>query len=131
MVWVWLQSTASKEQHFKYIEKIIGRFKNPYLKDDVTRVGREPLRKLSASDRLINPTLTAQKASVETPNLLLGIGAALHYNNTEDAQSVQMQQLIAERGLRDAFAEIASLAEDAPILDAAVKAYGDVEQILK
>lgn len=120
-----------KEAHFKYIEKIIGRFKNPYLKDDVTRVGREPLRKLSASDRLINPTLTAQKAGVETPNLLLGIGAALHYNNAEDAQSVQMQQLIAERGLRAALAEIASLAEDAPLLDAAVEAYVAVEQKLK
>ena len=101
------------------------------MKDDVTRVGREPLRKLSASDRLINPTLTAQKAGVETPNLLLGIGAALHYNNAEDAQSVQMQQLIAERGLRAALAEIASLAEDAPLLDAAVEAYAAVEQKLK
>jgi len=67
-----------KEAHFKYIDKIIGRFRNPYLKDDVTRVGREPLRKLSASDRLVKPMLTAQEAGVATPNLLLGIGAALH-----------------------------------------------------
>ena len=50
-----------KEAHFKYIDKIIGRFRNPYLKDDVTRVGREPLRKLSASDRLVKPMLTAQE----------------------------------------------------------------------
>ena len=120
-----------KEAHFKYIDKIIGRFKNPYLKDDVTRVGREPLRKLSASDRLINPTLTAQKAGVATPNLLLGIGAALHYNNAEDAQSVQMQARIAEVGLKAAVAEFASREADAPILDAIVEAYTKVEEALK
>ena len=120
-----------KEAHFKYIEKIISRFKNPYLKDDVTRVGREPLRKLSATDRLINPTLTAQKAGVETPNLLLGIGAALHYSNAEDAQSVQMQQRIAEVGLKAAVAEFASLEADAPILDAIVEAYNKVEALMK
>ena len=37
-----------EEAHYKYINKIIDRFKNPYLKDDVARVGREPLRKLNA-----------------------------------------------------------------------------------
>ena len=119
-----------KEAHFKYIDKIIGRFKNPYLNDDVTRVGREPLRKLSATDRLINPTLTAQAAGVETPALLLGIGAALHYNNAEDPQSVAMQARIAEVGLKAAVAEFASLEADAAILDQIVEAYAEVEKIL-
>ena len=119
-----------KEAHFKYIDKIISRFKNPYLKDDVTRVGREPLRKLSAADRLINPTLTAQRAGVETPALLLGIGAALHYNNPEDPQSVKMQERIAELGLKAAVAEFASLEADAPILDQIVAAYAEVEKVL-
>ena len=48
-----------RDAHFKYIDKIIGRFKNPYLKDDVARVGREPLRKLSSTDRLVKPMMTA------------------------------------------------------------------------
>lgn len=119
-----------KEAHFKYIDKIIGRFKNPYLKDDVTRVGREPLRKLSATDRLVKPTLTAREAGVATPNLLLGIGAALHYNNPEDAQSVTMQEKIAALGLKAAMAEIASLDKDAPILDEIAAAFEQVEKAI-
>lgn len=119
-----------KEAHFKYIDKIIGRFKNPYLKDDVTRVGREPLRKLSATDRLVKPTLTAREAGVATPNLLLGIGAALHYNNPEDAQSVTMQEKIAALGLKAAMAEIASLDKNAPILDEIAAAFEQVEKAI-
>ena len=114
------------DAHFKYIEKIIGRFRNPYLNDDVTRVGREPLRKLSASDRLIKPLLTAREYEVETPNLLLGIGAALRYDNPEDAQSVKMQAEIAEKGIRSAAAGFTGLNEDNPVLDEIVKAYESV-----
>ena len=115
-----------KEAHFKYIDKIISRFKNPYLKDDVTRVGREPLRKLSATDRLINPTVTALKAGVEVPHLVKGIAAALHYNNADDKQSVELQALIAEKGLRDAILQISGLDAASPLVDAIVEAYATV-----
>ena len=115
-----------KEAHFKYIDKIISRFKNPYLKDDVTRVGREPLRKLSASDRLIKPMLTAHEAGVATPNLLLGIGAALHYSNVEDAQSVELQKKIAELGLEGAIKEVTGITNEALVADI-IKAYNEIK----
>ena len=114
-----------KEAHFKYIDKIIGRFKNPYLKDDVSRVGREPLRKLSDSDRLIKPLMTAKGFNVSVDNLLLGVGAALHYNNAEDAQSVKLQELIKEKGIKGAVAEIANI-DDNELLEKIEKAYADV-----
>ena len=115
-----------KEAHFKYIDKIIGRFKNPYLKDDVTRVGREPLRKLSATDRLINPTVTAIGAGVEVSHLVKGIAAALHYNNAEDGQSVELQKLIAEVGVREAVVRTASLDAASPLVDAIVAEYATI-----
>ena len=111
------------DAHFAYIDKIIGRFRNPHLQDDVTRVGREPLRKLSANDRLIKPTMTAVEDGFATPNLVLGIGAALHYNNPEDPQSVQLQQAIAEVGVAKAFEQFSGVSADSELAAQVLAAY--------
>ena len=114
------------DAHFAYIDKIIGRFRNPHLQDDVTRVGREPLRKLSANDRLIKPTMTAIEHGFATPNLVLGIGAALHYNNPEDPQSVQLQQAIAENGVAKALEQFSGISADDALAAQILEAYNTV-----
>ena len=114
------------DAHFAYIDKIIGRFRNPHLQDDVTRVGREPLRKLSANDRLIKPTMTAIEHGFATPNLVLGIGAALHYNNPEDPQSVQLQQAIAENGVAKALEQFSGISADDALAVQILEAYNTV-----
>ena len=119
------------DAHFKYIDKIIGRFKNPYLKDDVARVGREPLRKLSSTDRLVKPMMTAREYGLPCDKLLLGIGAALHFNNPEDPQSVQMQQMIAEKGLTAAITEITSIPAGDPVIGEIEAAYAEVEKFVR
>lgn len=119
-----------KDAHYKYIDKIINRFKNPYLKDDVTRVGREPLRKLSADDRLVSPLTTAMSYGLPVDKLVLGIGAALRYNNPEDAQSTELQEKIAAKGVSGAFSEISGLTDHA-LLEQVTKAYGQVTELFK
>ena len=119
-----------RDAHFAYIDKIIGRFRNPYLCDDVTRVGREPLRKLSAGDRLVKPILTSRRYGIATPDLLLGVGAALHYDNPEDVQSVEMRRLVIKEGVKAALARIASLPDTDPLLPLAAQAYEEVERII-
>jgi len=49
-----------KEQE-EYVESILKRISNPVLKDNVERVGRAPLRKLSRKERFVGPA--AQAAS--------------------------------------------------------------------
>lgn len=102
--------------HEKYICTILGRFRNPHLRDDVTRVGREPLRKLSASDRLTRPMLTAYGYDLPVGHLLAGMAAALCYDNPQDAQSADLQKLIAAKGVRAAAAEVTGL-DNAALLD--------------
>lgn len=110
------------EKHAAYIKKIISRFKNPYLQDDVTRVGREPLRKLSPTDRLIKPMMTAAGYGLPVYHLVIGAGAALHYDNPNDKQSVELQEKIRAQGVRAAAAEITGLTDEG-LLDAIVAEY--------
>lgn len=119
-----------KEEHFKYIDKIIERFKNPYLKDDVARVGREPLRKLNENDRLIKPLMTAKSFNLDIDNLLLGVGAALNYNNEEDSQSVELQNLISEKGVKESLAHVANLAQEQEVLSKVEKYYNEIKSII-
>ncbi|MGM9676747.1 MAG: mannitol-1-phosphate 5-dehydrogenase [Butyricicoccus sp.] len=117
------------EAHYHYIDKIIGRFKNPYLKDDVTRVGREPLRKLSPTDRLTKPMMTAYGYGLPVDHLILGMGAALHYDNPEDAQSVELQSKLKEKGLLEAVKEVTGIT-DADLLARIIGAYDTVESMI-
>lgn len=116
--------------HYKYIDKIIDRFKNPYLKDDVSRVGREPLRKLNENDRLIKPLITARGFNINTDNLLLGVGAALHYDNKEDVQSVKLQSLINEKGIKESLIEISKISNDNDVLDKVERYYDEVKNLI-
>ena len=90
--------SMDEQKHQAYIDRIFARFHNPYLQDEVARVGREPIRKLAASDRLISPLLTAYNFGLPVDQLIFGAAAALRYDNAEDPQSVELQKTIAEQG---------------------------------
>ena len=117
------------DAHFAYIEKILKRFSNPYLKDDVDRVGREPLRKLAPNDRLILPMLTARGFGLPYDKLLLAIGAALHFDNPADPQSVEMLAAIAAEGVAATVVKYTGLAADDPVIAGIEAAYKAVEAL--
>lgn len=104
------------EKHAAYIDKILGRFANPFIRDDVARVGREPLRKLGKGDRLIRPLLGTLEYGLPHVNLVKGIAAALHYRNDTDPQAVEMQATIAELGVAAAVDRFSGNALPAEVL---------------
>lgn len=105
------------DQHQAYIEKIIGRFANPYIVDDVQRVGRAPLRKLGAKDRLVAPALEYIEEFGDVPaHLLKVIVAALQFVSEEDQESLTLKQMVEEKGAAAAFSEVSGLAMDHPLV---------------
>ena len=116
------------EKHYIYIDKIINRFKNPHLNDDVMRVGREPLRKLSSKDRLIKPLFTAKSYDLDVDNLIIGVSAALHYDNKEDKQSIELQNYIKELGVKDALVKVSGINND-DVLDKVEEMYNSMSLV--
>ena len=117
------------DAHFAYIEKILGRFSNPYLRDECDRVGREPLRKLSPNDRLILPMLTAKGFGLPYDKLLLAIGAALHFDNPQDPQSVEMLASIKEDGLEGTIVKYTGIGASDPLVGEIAAAFKKVETL--
>jgi mannitol-1-phosphate 5-dehydrogenase len=101
-----------KELHAAYIEKILGRFANPYLRDEIDRVARQPIRKLGENDRLIKPLLGTIEYGIENKTLLKGIAAAFKYVNDTDPQAVELQTRLQESGLKATLAHYTGLNEN-------------------
>lgn len=104
----------TKEEHEAYIEKILeGRFKNPNIKDEVTRVGRGPRRKLARGDRLVGPALMGLQYGHQLDGYLAkGIAAALWFDHAEDEEAVHVRKLISEKGLEQALREVTGLKDE-------------------
>ncbi|MBP0574529.1 hypothetical protein J8J27_27870, partial [Mycobacterium tuberculosis] len=90
----------------------------PYLKDDVARVGREPLRKLGKADRLVRPLIGTLEYGLPNENLIVGIAAALSYRNADDGQAVEMAARLAELGVAVALDRFTEGALPGPVLAA-------------
>ncbi|MCM3716932.1 mannitol-1-phosphate 5-dehydrogenase [Fictibacillus phosphorivorans] len=102
----------NSDEHQQYIEKIIGRFTNPYINDEIPRVARGPLRKLGRNDRLVNPSVQYLEYLQKEPTYLVkGIAAALKYDYPEDEEAVKLQALIEENGMKEAVQEVCGLQE--------------------
>lgn len=60
-----------------YADDLLGRMTNPYLRDSVERVGRDPQRKLGWDDRLVGTMRLALRENLVPRRYALGAAAAL------------------------------------------------------
>ncbi|UIN00875.1 mannitol-1-phosphate 5-dehydrogenase [Yersinia ruckeri] len=118
------------QKHAAYINKILSRFENPYLHDDVERVGRQPLRKLSAGDRLIKPLLGTLEYQLPHDNLVKGIAAAMSYRSQQDPQAQEWVELLDTVGPKVALAQVSSLLVNSEVVEQVVNVYNAMQENL-
>ena len=101
--------------HHAYVEKIFARYQNPFLEDEVLRVGREPIRKLEAGDRLIKPLVTTASYGLPVDHLIFGAAAALRFDCPDDPQSAELQKKLRAEGPAAALAAYSGLTAENPL----------------
>lgn len=105
----------NETSHAQYIEQILERFVNPYITDEIVRVGRSPIRKISPNDRLVRPALLAFDLGIPVPHLTTAIATALMFNDNNDPEAVELQAFIKQHGIQAAIEQYTELKQDHPL----------------
>lgn len=107
-----------------HIQKTISRFRNPDVVDDLTRVGRNPLRKLGGEERLLGPFHLAKKHNLSTDNLAVAIAAALMYKNDDDDQAVELRDTVEKFGVEETIVKILDFPKGSDYHNEVMNAFG-------
>lgn len=109
------------EELREYRQKVLARFRNPRISDDVSRVARAPIRKLGHDERFVSPALRLLELGHRPVHLARVISVVLRYYDPEDEQAVELQETIRAVGERSALAQYAGIGEDHPLVDLVVE----------
>jgi len=93
------------------------------LQDRILRVVRDPLRKLSRTERLVAPAVLALEDGSPCTELTLGIAAVLHYEHPDDPQAVEMRGRLNNMGVEQAVPDLLGLPAGHPLVARVVAAY--------
>lgn len=100
-----------------YMNKMfVKRMTTPGLSDPVERVGREPIRKLAANDRIIGPALQCEAYKLANDHLLHGAAYGFHFQNPDDQQAVEIQTSIEQNGIKKTVAKYTQQPVDSRIV---------------
>jgi mannitol-1-phosphate 5-dehydrogenase len=93
------------------------------MKDEIRRVVRDPMRKLSQRERLVAPALLAVEYGLPRQWIVQGICAALRCQQPEDAQSVLLANRLQEQGLPKVLVEVCGIPPSSPLQEEILAAW--------
>lgn len=118
------------QEYHEYSETVLRRFRNPYLKDLVSRVGHDPKRKLGSTLYFSYPISMAVQQGLPYDAIALAAGAGMHVDIEGDPQCSEIRLLVAEKGLAAAITGITGQTDPAVIASIS-EGYNSIKRILK
>jgi mannitol-1-phosphate 5-dehydrogenase len=95
------------------------------MRDEILRVVRDPVRKLSPRERLVAPANLAGEYGMSRQWIVKAIVAALKYRHPQDASSVTLADQLARYGLSHVLATVCEITPDSPLAAEIAKAWRD------
>ncbi len=116
----------TRDGHQAHLDQLLARFANRALGDTIARVGRDPVRKLRRTDRLVGAALLAMEVGARPAALAEGIAAAMDFDVPGDPSSGRLREIMSRGGPERALREICGLdpgdATDAQLFDLVIEA---------
>ena len=106
-----------------HVRDLLRRFANRLLADTIFRLGRDPIRKLQPTDRLVGAANLALTTGQVPTHLAWGIAAALCFDPADDPAAVEVQTLLREKGLETGLCQLTGIAPASALGGAVIAAY--------
>jgi len=117
------------QEHAEIRKDVNVRFGNPLLMDALTRVARDPLRKLGSQDRLIGSARLCLSYGIYPEHIATVCGAAFCYDYPDDPAAVELQKIIAEVGIEGALQKVSDVDPDSWLGKRIIKSYIELKAI--
>ncbi|MDO5322512.1 MAG: mannitol-1-phosphate 5-dehydrogenase [Clostridia bacterium] len=102
---------------------LLFRFQNRALKDTVSRVGADPVRKLRRNDRIVGAALFAMEQGIDPAPVIKGIVAGLKFDREGDPTAPEIQKALKEQGIDYVIEKYMGLAKEEPLFGMIKAAY--------
>lgn len=102
----------TEESLVEYHEVIISRFANPEIIDEVSRVGRTPIRKLGYDERFIRPIRELSERGLSYSAHMDVVGKIFSYVDAQDPEAIELQEKLAAEPLEVVVKDVTGLKDD-------------------
>ncbi len=111
-----------------HVADLLARFGNRALADPISRLARDPLRKLAPEDRLVGAARVAEYGGAVPVCLAWGIAAALRYDEPTDPRAIELQERVASQGAAGVLADLCAIRPDEPLGRAVLERYATLRE---
>jgi mannitol-1-phosphate 5-dehydrogenase len=105
----------SAESIAEYKQDLCRRGAVAEMRDEILRVVRDPIRKLSPRERLVAPAKLSVEYDLPRRWIVEGIVAALRYSHSDDAQSLELARRLDRDGLQAVLRDVCEIEPGSPL----------------
>jgi mannitol-1-phosphate 5-dehydrogenase len=96
-------------------EDLLRRYANKALGDQVSRVARDPMRKLGPNDRIAGAARACLEQGVHPRHIAFAAAAAMRYDDPSDPAAAELQRVRRERGIGGVLETVCQAPQDDPL----------------